>query len=66
MYSNHLAFDCDDLAATKTRLDAAGISYQTDRVDELAQVQLFFSDPTGIGVELTFARRPHADVEPHM
>lgn len=51
---DHLAFDCDDLAATRTRLDGAGIHYQTDYVDELTQVQLFFRDPAGVGVELTF------------
>jgi hypothetical protein len=51
---NHFAFDCDDLEATRTRLDAAGIAYETDIVDELHQVQLFLTDPVGIGVELTF------------
>lgn len=51
---DHLAFDCDDLAATTARLDGAGIRYQTDHVDELTQVQLFFTDPAGVGVELTF------------
>jgi catechol 2,3-dioxygenase-like lactoylglutathione lyase family enzyme len=51
---NHFAFDCDDLEATRARLDAAGIEYATDIVDERHQVQLFLTDPTGIGVELTF------------
>jgi len=51
---NHFAFDCDDLEATRIRLDAAGIEYQTDVVDELHQTQLFLTDPAGIGVELTF------------
>lgn len=51
---NHLAFDCADLAATRASLDAAGIAYETDVVDELHQVQLFLTDPTGIGVELAF------------
>lgn len=52
---NHFAFDCDDLESTRARLDAAGIEYGTDIVDELHQVQLFLTDPAGIGVELTFA-----------
>jgi catechol 2,3-dioxygenase-like lactoylglutathione lyase family enzyme len=51
---NHLAFDCDDLEATRARLDAAGIEYATDIVAERHQVQLFLTDPSGIGVELTF------------
>lgn len=52
---NHFAFDCDDLESTRARLDAAGIEYATDIVDELHQVQFFLTDPAGIGVELTFA-----------
>lgn len=56
---NHLAFDCDDLDATRKRLDAAGITFETDAVDELGQVQLFLTDPVGIGIELTFTRKPH-------
>lgn len=51
---NHFAFDCDGLESTRARLDAAGIEYETDIVDELHQVQLFLTDPVGIGVELTF------------
>lgn len=51
---NHLAFACGDLPAMRARLDAAGIAYTTDVVDELRQTQLFLSDPAGIGVELTF------------
>lgn len=51
---NHLAFDCDDLDATRARLEQAGIRYETHIVDELHQTQLFLSDPAGLGVELTF------------
>lgn len=55
---DHFAFNCDDLAGTRARLDAAGIAYAIDRVDELQQVQLFLRDPTGTGVELTFTLLP--------
>ncbi|MHA6202837.1 VOC family protein [Dyella soli] len=51
----HYAFACDDLAATRARLDAAGIPYQVDRVDSPGQVQLFLSDPSGLAVELNFS-----------
>jgi catechol-2,3-dioxygenase len=51
---NHLAFACDDLAATRARLDAARIPHEADTVDELRRVQLFLHDPSGMGVELTF------------
>lgn len=51
---NHIAFDCDDVDATRARLAALGIDYELDVVDELRQVQLFLTDPVGIGIELTF------------
>lgn len=51
---NHLAFHCTGLAATRSRLDTAGINYATDIVDELGQTQLFLVDPAGIQIELTF------------
>ena len=53
---NHLAFACTDLAATRARLDAAGLAYETDEVDELGQVQLFLTDPCGLDIELNFSR----------
>ncbi|MEI7036391.1 VOC family protein [Fulvimonas yonginensis] len=57
---NHLAFACDDLADTRARLDAAGLAYRVDAVDDLGQVQLFLRDPCGFAIELNFApaRRP--------
>ncbi|HEU0276222.1 MAG TPA: VOC family protein [Rhodanobacteraceae bacterium] len=51
---NHVAFNCDDLAAAQARLNSAGIAYTTDVIDELHQVQLFLVDPVGVGVELDF------------
>lgn len=53
---NHLAFECDDLDATRARLDRFGIRYETNVVDELHQTQLFLTDPAGIRLELTFTR----------
>jgi catechol 2,3-dioxygenase-like lactoylglutathione lyase family enzyme len=51
---DHLAFTGVDLAATIARLDAAGIAYARDEVPMLGQVQLFLTDPAGIGIELNF------------
>lgn len=51
---NHIAFACVDLPATRARLDAAGIPYRIDVVDMPPQVQLFLTDPAGVGVELNF------------
>ncbi|SEI49729.1 VOC family protein [Frateuria terrea] len=53
---NHLAFACTDLAAVRARLDAAALAYEVDEVDEPHQVQLFLTDPSGLGIELSFAR----------
>lgn len=52
---NHLAFACTDLAATRARLDAVGLAYEVDEVDEPPQVQLFLTDPCGLEIELNFA-----------
>ena len=51
---NHLAFACTDLDATRARLDAAGVAYEVDEVDEPPQVQLFLTDPSGLDIELNF------------
>ena len=51
---SHYAFACDDLAGARARLDAAQIPYQVDIVDTRGQVQLFLTDPAGVGVELNF------------
>ena len=51
---NHIAFTIVDLDATIARLDASSIAYERDEVPMLGQVQLFLTDPAGIGVELNF------------
>ncbi|HET7300700.1 MAG TPA: VOC family protein [Oleiagrimonas sp.] len=58
---NHIAFACDDFDAARARLDAAGIAYGIDDIDELQQRQIYFNDPTGVGVELNFS--PAMDAE---
>ena len=50
----HAAFDCTDRAAFEKRLDARGIRYRVAQVPITNQVQLFFQDPAGNGVELGF------------
>jgi extradiol dioxygenase family protein len=53
---DHLAFACTDLAATRARLDAAGLAYEIDEVAERGQVQVFLTDPCGLDIELNFQR----------
>ncbi|MBX3725465.1 MAG: diguanylate cyclase [Xanthomonadales bacterium] len=52
---DHVAFSCVDSAAYEARLQSAGIAYESDIVPGTGQVQLFFSDPAGNGVELNFS-----------
>lgn len=51
---DHVAFECRDVAAMRTRLDALGVRYAhaVSRVPTLEQI--FFTDPNGIRIELTF------------
>lgn len=51
---DHIAFACADLPATRAKLDAAGVRYRIDVVDMPPQVQVFLTDPAGVGVELNF------------
>ncbi|MBV8605356.1 MAG: diguanylate cyclase [Pelomonas sp.] len=52
---DHLALACDDLAGTEAQLRARGLAYRRAAVPLTGQVQLFFADPAGNGVELNFA-----------
>ena len=52
---DHVAFSCADCAGFQALLDAQGVQYRLARVPGTGQVQLFFQDPAGNGVELNFA-----------
>ena len=51
---NHVAFACTGRAAVKRRLADSGIRYRTARIPETNLIQLFFRDPAGNGIELSF------------
>jgi len=51
---DHAAFDCTGRREFETRLAQLGIRYEVAHVPHTDQVQLFFTDPAGNGVELTF------------
>ena len=53
---DHIAWACTDADAVRARLDAAAVSYEVDEVPGSGQLQIFLTDPAGIGVELNFAR----------
>ena len=51
---DHVAFRCDDDAAMRATLDAAGIHFVVEDAPERSQRQIFFRDPAGNGIELNF------------
>ncbi|MDM4766535.1 VOC family protein [Pelomonas sp. SE-A7] len=52
---DHAAFNCSGRSEVEQRLARHGIAYEVGEVPLTGQVQLFFSDPAGNGVELNFA-----------
>lgn len=59
---DHVAFNCDDMAAMQMRLGKAGIAYDVFETRVPGLVQINLRDPNGVKVELAFgaeaARRP--------
>jgi catechol-2,3-dioxygenase len=51
---DHAAFSCTDRPAYERALTQRSIAYRVVRVPQTRQVQVFFSDPAGNGVELNF------------
>ena len=51
---DHAAFNCTGRRGFADALTKRGINYEVDEVPETGQVQLFFKDPAGNGVELNF------------
>lgn len=51
---DHAAFACTDRRAHEETLSQRGIAYRVAEVPQTRQVQVFFSDPAGNGVELNF------------
>jgi len=52
---DHVAFRCSDRAGVERTLAASGVKFEMAQVPRAGQVQLFFRDPAGNGVELNFA-----------
>ncbi len=52
---DHAAFRCTERAETERRLQGHGVKYETVQVPHSGVVQIFFSDPAGNGVELSFS-----------
>ena len=52
---NHVAFACSGRQAFERRLEAAGVAFRRATVPDTGIHQLFFEDPAGNGIELSFA-----------
>ena len=52
---DHVAFTCTNLAAMSDTLQQLQIAFRHNAVPDSATRQLFFRDPAGNGVELTFS-----------
>jgi catechol-2,3-dioxygenase len=52
---DHVAFTCTGRGEIEATLARRGVAYQRSEVPLTQQVQLFFKDPAGNGVELNFA-----------
>jgi catechol-2,3-dioxygenase len=52
---DHAAFNCVGRKEFESRLAQQGVRFEVARVPQTDQVQLFFNDPAGNGVELNFS-----------
>jgi catechol 2,3-dioxygenase-like lactoylglutathione lyase family enzyme len=52
---DHAALSCTGLAEFEQRLRENGVEFTKDHVPLTGQIQLFFNDPAGNGVELNFS-----------
>jgi len=48
----HLAFEVDDLAEVKRRLEGLGIPFRENTVAQTGRMQIFFRDPDGHHIEV--------------
>ncbi|WP_107313132.1 VOC family protein [Burkholderia metallica] len=53
---DHVAFSCTDAEAMARHLTDANVPFTSTHVPLTGQVQMFFRDPAGNGVELNFAQ----------
>lgn len=55
---DHVAFTCTNRTEMEARLRQHNIEFRTGQVPALGITQLFFKDPAGNGLELSFAEGP--------
>lgn len=57
---HHIAFDCDDIDAMRTRLNARGYIFRENHVPQVDLDQIFVFAPGGLLVELNFFAAPQS------
>lgn len=63
---DHVAFRSTGLGETMAHLRAKGVAFTRRRVDDQGLFQLFLLDPNGVKVELNFAAKEAAGIEPEL
>lgn len=53
-YLDHIAFQSKGLKQLLTKLQTMKISYTVDSLKEVGMTQVFFNDPSGLGLEVNF------------
>ena len=51
-YFDHVAFQTSELQALLQRVESAGLTYSTNRIDASRMTQVFLTSPTGTGIEV--------------
>jgi catechol 2,3-dioxygenase-like lactoylglutathione lyase family enzyme len=51
---DHIAFNATDFESMIARIDAAGLDYRQNRIDNIGLRQVFVQDPNAITIELNF------------
>jgi glyoxylase I family protein len=57
-FENHVAFTANDIASAESLLDAHGIKYWKQYLEEVGATQLFFKDPDGNVIEVSDCSPP--------
>jgi catechol 2,3-dioxygenase-like lactoylglutathione lyase family enzyme len=53
---DHIAFAASDVEEVRTRLKAGNVSFREQIVPRTGDIQIFLTDPDGVGVELNFPK----------
>lgn len=58
-YLDHIAFQRKDFSAFLAKMQRLQITYQLASIEEIGMKQIFFNDPSGLGLEVNFLDDSH-------